>query len=55
MGMTGLRLFATLLLWAGTFYLLGFAYGRKLGVGSIPIRAAVILLVLSIALAVTTR
>jgi hypothetical protein len=53
--MMGLRLFVTLLLWAGTFYLLGYAYGRKLGINSIPTRAAIILLVLSVALAISTR
>jgi hypothetical protein len=53
--MIGLRLFLVLLLWAGTFYLLGYAYGRNLGVNSIQIRVAIILLVVTIALAISTR
>jgi hypothetical protein len=53
--MTGLSFFLMLVLYAGAFYLLGYAYGRNLGVNSVQIRVAIILLVACLALAIATR
>jgi len=53
--MSAFGFFIALVLWAGTFYLLGYAYGRNLGINSIQIRAAIILLVASMALVILIR
>ena len=44
-----------LVLYGSAFYLFGYAYGRNLGVNSLQIRIAIVLLVGCLAVTVATR